>query len=63
MYTEVTPGPSNDTSVVITDGLSAGDVIAVLDTTPSSYNSDIFMMGNGPSDESAPEGAGRRPGG
>ncbi len=56
VYTEVTPGPSNDTSVVITDGLSAGDVIAVLDTTPSSYNTDIFMMGNGPSDESAPEG-------
>ena len=56
VYTEVTPGPSNDTSVVITEGLSAGDVIAVLDTTPSSYNSDLFMMGGEQRAESAPAG-------
>ena len=47
IYAEVTPGASNDEYVVITEGLSEGDVIALLDTTPTSYNSYPFMMGGG----------------
>ncbi len=41
-YTEVTLGESNDAYIVVTDGLAVGDVIAVLDTTPSSYDTDMF---------------------
>ncbi len=32
--TEVTLGPSNDTDVVITEGLKEGDIIAIMDKTP-----------------------------
>jgi HlyD family secretion protein len=45
VYTEVTPGASNDESIVITEGLEAGDIIAVPDTTPTSYDSMPFGMG------------------
>ncbi len=44
VYTEVTPGASNDADVVITAGIKEGDVIAILDTTPSTYNAYPFMM-------------------
>ena len=44
IYTEVTPGASNDAYVVISEGLSEGDVIALEDTTPTSYDSYPFMM-------------------
>ena len=41
-YTEVTLGPASDTDIVITAGLQAGDVVAVLDNTPTSYDYDMF---------------------
>lgn len=43
-HVQVTLGSSNDTDIVITSGLKPGDIIAVLDNTPSSYNSDSFFM-------------------
>jgi len=59
-YVEVKLGPSNDTSVVIEEGLKEGDVVAVMDSTPSSY--DYFMFGTpagggngGPPPEPEPE--------
>jgi HlyD family secretion protein len=44
---EVTVGPSNDEYIVITGGLEEGDVVAVIDNTPSGYYSDPFAPGNG----------------
>ncbi|MEL4106298.1 HlyD family efflux transporter periplasmic adaptor subunit [Oscillospiraceae bacterium WX1] len=41
-YTPVTLGPSSDTDIVITAGLKEGDVIAVMDDTPTSYDTNIF---------------------
>jgi HlyD family secretion protein len=45
-YTEVTLGPSNDTDIVITAGLTEGDIVAVLDTTPTSYDYNLFQRPN-----------------
>lgn len=41
-YVEVKLGPSNETSVVIEEGLKEGDIVAVMDNTPSTY--DYFGM-------------------
>lgn len=41
--TEVTLGPSNDADIVITGGLKEGDVVAVKDNTPSSYDYNPFQ--------------------
>ena len=41
-YTEVTLGPASETDIVITGGLKEGDVVAVLDNTPASYDYDMF---------------------
>ena len=43
---EVTLGASNDDSIVVTGGLKEGDVIAVMDNTPSSYDMNPFMAEN-----------------
>ncbi|UOO37210.1 HlyD family efflux transporter periplasmic adaptor subunit [Oscillospiraceae bacterium CM] len=40
--TPVTLGPSSDTDIVITGGLKEGDVIAVMDNTPTSYDTNLF---------------------
>jgi HlyD family secretion protein len=40
--TEVTLGASNDTDIVITGGLSEGDIVAIMDNTPSSYDYNPF---------------------
>jgi HlyD family secretion protein len=47
---EVTLGPSDDKNIVITAGLKEGDVIAVMDNTPSSY--DYSPFGPGPRNQS-----------
>jgi HlyD family secretion protein len=39
---EVTLGASNDTDIVITGGLSEGDIVAIMDNTPSSYDYNPF---------------------
>ena len=44
VYTEVSSGESNDNYIVITEGLDEGDIIALEDTTPTSYDSNPFMM-------------------
>jgi HlyD family secretion protein len=41
-YTEVMLGPANDENIVITGGLKEGDIVAVMDNTPSAYNYDPF---------------------
>lgn len=40
---EVTLGASNDTDIVITGGLKEGDVVAIMDNTPSDYNYSPFQ--------------------
>lgn len=52
VYRQVTLGPSSDDAIVITGGLEEGDVVAVLDNTPSSYSMNPFM---------GPGGGGERP--
>jgi HlyD family secretion protein len=52
VYRKVTLGPASDDAIVIIDGLEEGDVVAVLDNTPSSYSMNPFMAGGG---------SGRRP--
>jgi HlyD family secretion protein len=42
VYTEVTLGAANDTDIVITGGLKEGDVVAILDNTPSTYDYNPF---------------------
>jgi HlyD family secretion protein len=59
IYKEVTLGPSNDDSIVITGGLAEGDVVAVLDTTPSSY--DINLLTGAQTEEQAENGADEPP--
>ncbi len=40
---EVKLGASNDTDIVITEGLTEGDIIAVMDNTPTSYDYNLFQ--------------------
>jgi HlyD family secretion protein len=44
---EVTVGPSNDEYIVILEGLQEGDVVAIMDDTPSVYNTNPFEPGAG----------------
>lgn len=44
-YTEVKLGAANDTAIVITEGLKEGDIVAIMDNTPSSYSTNPFMQG------------------
>ncbi|SHI16403.1 HlyD family secretion protein [Sporobacter termitidis DSM 10068] len=55
-YTEVTLGPSNDTDIVITSGLQEGDVVALMDNTPTSYDYNPFEPARGQSAGSAETG-------
>lgn len=50
---EVTLGASSDTDIVITGGLKEGDVIAVMDNTPSAYNYDPFQRTENRTDNSS----------
>ncbi|NLT14272.1 MAG: HlyD family efflux transporter periplasmic adaptor subunit, partial [Clostridiales bacterium] len=56
--TEVTLGASNDTDIVITGGLKEGDVIALLDNTPASYDYNPFAQPQNRAEDpgSAPQG-------
>lgn len=41
--TEVKLGSSNETDIVITEGLKEGDIVAVMDNTPTSYDYNPFQ--------------------
>lgn len=45
IYTEVTLGAANDTEIVITGGLKAGDIVAIMDNTPTTYDYNPFQRG------------------
>jgi HlyD family secretion protein len=42
MYTEVTLGASNETDIVISGGLKEGDIVAIMDNTPTTYDYNPF---------------------
>ncbi len=44
-YTEVTLGSANDKEIVITKGLKEGDIVAVMDQTPTSYEYNPLQRG------------------
>lgn len=50
---EVKLGASNDTDIVITEGLKEGDVVAIMDTTPSTYDYSPFQGGENKADNTA----------
>lgn len=47
VYTQVKLGPANDTDIVILEGLTEGDIVAVMDDTPSSYDYNPFQRQQG----------------